>query len=163
MSSKQTAILVGGLVSGVLSSSYLGLINFACCAGIIIGGIVSVWYVTDTERATIETGDGALLGAGAGIVGLIVSTVLTLAVTGPLGISFEQIVNDFTLSMDLPEATRQQMENQAEDGSTLLQMGIEFILGVVVSSIFGAIGGAMGASIFQKGDADATASPSNDF
>lgn len=145
-------MLVGGLVTGVLSTSYLGLINVACCAGVILGAIVSVWHYTNDQGVTIEAGDGALMGAAAGAIGAILSTILTLAIIQPLGLGLDQVMMDFIQEMDLPAETREQIEMQSEQGSSIGGMVFGAFLNLVLFSIFGAIGGAIGAAIFKKGD-----------
>ncbi len=146
-------MLVGGLVAGILSTSYIGLINLACCAGVILGAIVSVWHYTDDQNVTIEAGDGALIGAGAGAIGALFSTIVTLAIVQPLGLGLDQVMMDYLQGMDLPAETREQIEMQAEQGSSIGGMAFGALFNIVLFSIFGAIGGAIGAALFQKGNA----------
>jgi len=157
-------MILGGLVVGVLSTSYLGIINIACCAGVIIGAMVSVWHFTDTQQLTIEAGDGALIGAGAGAIGALVAVVLDVSLVQPLGIGLDQAMMDFLQGVDLPEETRQQFEAQAQQGTSPSQIGISLVFGLIINAIFGAIGGAIGAAVFQKGEDEETgaSSPATD-
>jgi len=160
MSPKQRSMILGGLVVGVLSTSYLGIINIACCAGVIIGAMVSVWHFTDTQQLTIEAGDGALIGAGAGAIGALVAVVLDVSLVQPLGLGLEQAMMDFLQGVDLPEETRQQFEAQAQQGTSPSQIGISLVFGLIINAIFGAIGGAIGAAVFQKGEDEETSASS---
>lgn len=158
-------MLVGGLVTGILSTSYLGLINFACCAGVILGAMVAVWHFTSDQGVTIEAGDGALIGAAAGAIGALISTILTLAIIQPLGLGLDQFVTDFVQGMDLPAETREQIEMQSEQGGSIGAMAFGALINIVLFSVFGAIGGAIGAALFQKGDsseASSQAEPASD-
>ena len=58
MPDKQQSIILGGIVAGILSTSYLGFLNLLCCMGIIIGALVAVWHYTDTHELTIPSGTG---------------------------------------------------------------------------------------------------------
>jgi hypothetical protein len=158
MTPKQQSILVGGLVTGVLSTSYLGLINFACCLGVILGAIVAVWHYTSEQGVTVEAGDGALMGAAAGAIGALVSTILTLAIIQPLGLGLDQVMMDVIRDMDLTAETRKQIEMQAEQGNTVSGVAFGVLSNLVLFSVFGAIGGAIGAAIFRKDDAGDDAS-----
>jgi hypothetical protein len=151
-------MLVGGLVTGVLSTSYLGLINFACCAGVILGAIVSVWHYTSNQGVTIEAGDGALIGAAAGAIGALVTTILTLVIIQPLGLGLDQLIMDVVQGMDLPAETREQIEMQSQQGSSPSTIAFNATVNLVLFAVFGAIGGAIGAALFQKGDPDEASS-----
>lgn len=147
MSPKQQSILLGGLVAGVLSTSYLGLINVLCCAGIMIGAITSVWHYTSNTDDTVESGDGAVMGAGAGVVAVLVTTVLTYAIINPLGLGVEEgMMGIMQNYMDMSEEQLQQMQAQQNQGIGMIALGVGFSL--ILYSVFGAIGGAIGAAIF---------------
>lgn len=150
MSPKQNSMLIGGLVVGLLSTSYLGLINLLCCAGVIIGAMTAVWHYTSTQQLTIESGDGAVLGVGAAVVGTILSQILNYTIIRPLGLGFESGMMDFMSQYMSPEQM-EQMQAQAAQSETLGSILIGLVIGLVVSSIFGAIGGAIGAAVFKKG------------
>ena len=44
MPDTKQSILMGALVTGILSTSYLSLINLLCCLGVIAGALVAVWH-----------------------------------------------------------------------------------------------------------------------
>jgi len=160
MSPKQNSMLIGGLVVGVLSTSYLGLINLLCCAGVILGAMTAVCHYTDTQQITIESGDGAVLGVGAAVVGTIISQILTYTIIRPLGLGLEGGMMNFMSQYMSPEQM-EQMQTQAAQSETLGSILIGLVIGLVVSAIFGAIGGAIGAAVFQKGDADESTAPAS--
>ncbi|PEN14562.1 hypothetical protein CRI94_05925 [Longibacter salinarum] len=153
MSSKQSSILVGGLVGGILSTSPISVINCLCCLGVIIGAIAGIWYYTDQEQTSVETGNAAVMGAGIGVLAAVLSALFTF-ILGSIGLvptSEEQ----FREAM--------QMEGMTTEGREALQNiqnymtsvgGMIVITGVsaVVYAIFGAIGGAIASAIFKKND-----------
>ena len=149
MPSKTQSILLGGLVAGILSTSVLGLINVLCCAGVIIGALVSVWHYTTTYDLTIPAGQGVLIGVLAGGVGALVAGLLNWLV-GLVGLDLTTLVIRVFENSGAPQEQldllRQQAQNQGW-GDALL--GIVF--SVVVYAVVGAIGGAIGASAFKRG------------
>lgn len=160
MPSRTQSILIGGLVAGILSTSVLGLINILCCAGVIIGAVVGVWHYTEEYKLTIPSGQGALIGALCGVVGALIAGVLNQVLV-VLGLDFatamqESMMRNFGMSADQLEQMRQMQEAQ-EGGVLWVILGIFF--NMALFAIFGAVGGAIGASAFQKGDAS-SAEPS---
>ncbi len=155
MSSKQQAVLIGAIVTGVLSTSYLQFINVVCCLGVIIGGAIAVQQYTSVERTAIESGDGALLGAMAGAAGVIVSAILD-QVLKPFRLDSQSVVQD-SLQRYL-----ENMEGQSAIPEAALQGGegsigmivVSLVFGMVLYAVFGAIGGAIGAAIFGEETTD---------
>lgn len=159
MSSKWTSIMIGALTVGVLSTSYLGLLNILCCLGVIIGAVVAVWHYTDTYALTITGGTGAGIGASAGALGAVISTLLTLLLLG-IGLEgggVEDLMMDFFRGMMTEEQLRE-IEAQQEDARTAMGWITNTLIGAVIFAIFGAIGGAIGAAVFKKGGPETTIS-----
>lgn len=161
MPSRTQSILIGGLVVGALSTSVLSVINLLCCAGVIIGAVVGVWHYTETYQITIESGQGALIGAMAGIVGAILAGIFNqlLVVVGldfagdmrAMMEQFSQMQGDAGMTFD------EQMQMMEQGSWAFMLLGTVF--NMVLYGIFGAVGGAIGASVFQKGG-DAPTNPS---
>ena len=153
MPSKKQSIILGGLVAGLLSTSYLGLINLLCCAGVIIGALVAVWHYTDANELTISAGQGAVLGLLAALVGWAISLVLNYILINA-GIRHDQAISQFIIDKigdSLPPESYDQMVEQMEKQITLAGYLASALWGVLASSLFGAVGGAIGAVIFKKG------------
>jgi hypothetical protein len=153
MPSKQQSILLGGLVVGLLSTSYLGLINMLCCAGVIIGAVVAVWHYTDTNQLTITAGQGAVMGLLAAIVGWLISLVLNFVLI-KAGIRSDLVISQFILDRfgdNMPPESYDQMVDQMNANITIGSYLLNAVWGVLFSVVFGAVGGAIGAVIFKKG------------
>ena len=153
MPDKQQSIILGGIVAGVLSTSYLGMINFLCCMGIIVGALVAVWHYTDTNEITIPTGTGATMGLMVGVVAVVISSVLNLILI-KAGINHETAINEFIINQwgdSMPPEQIEAMEAQMEAEKTIGQYALGIGIGLAVSSVFGAIGGSIGAKMFKKG------------
>ncbi len=152
MSAKQQSILLGGAVVAVLSTSYLGFINCLCCAGVIIGAMAAVWHYTSTNSLTISSGEGAVMGLGAAVVGGILAFFINLLLTN-FGLGAEAAIQEFILNMvgdSMDPDQLQQMEDQFESSTSFSARLMNGVIGLVVTAIFGAIGGAIGAAVFKK-------------
>lgn len=154
MPDQKQSILLGALVTALLSTSYLGLINCLCCAGVIIGAMVTVWHYTGTYQRTIPAGKGAVMGVLAAVVGAVIATVLNYFLA-EVGLGANEAVMSFFIENfgeNMPPEQLDQMREQMEEGQTLGAFLLNSVIGIVVSAIFGALGGALGAAIFQKGE-----------
>ena len=154
MTPRQQSILVGAVVTGILSTSYLGLINFACCLGVILGGAVAVQQFTSRTGTSVETGDGAVLGALAGAGGAVLANIFDRALR-PLGLDSQSISQDMMQNlaqMEGQQGMSPEMMQQFQSGGSMTMIIVGLLIGIVVNAIFGAIGGAIGAAIFGEED-----------
>ena len=145
--------MIGGIVVGVLSTSYLGYINLLCCAGVIVGSMAAVWHYTSENELTVPPGEGAVIGLSAALVGIVLSTILTFALM-KMGIRHDQAVTEFIIDRfgaSMPPEQLDTMKEQMNQPITIGSYLINGLFGIVISVVFGAIGGAIGASVFKKG------------
>ena len=154
MTPRQQSILVGAVVTGVLSTSYLGFINTFCCLGVIIGGLVAVQQYTSRTGSSIESGDGAIIGALSGVGGAVIGAVLDRALR-PFGLDARSIQEGMVENMmqmqgqqDLPPILQQLQGGNGEMGLALFIFNIVF--SAILYGIFGSIGGAIGAALFGE-------------
>ena len=161
MPDQKQSILLGALVTALLSTSYLGFINCLCCAGVIIGALVTVWHYTSTNQLTIPAGKGAVMGLIAAIIGSIIALFLNYVLM-QMGLGTSEIVMSFIIENfgeNMPPEQLEELREQMRTGQTIGAYLINGVIGVVVSAIFGAIGGAIGAAIFQKGEEGSATPP----
>ena len=152
MTPRQQSILVGAVVTGILSTSYLSLINFACCLGVILGGAVAVQQFTSRTGTSVETGDGVVLGALAGAGGAVLANIFDRALR-PLGLDSQSISQDMMQNfaqMQGQQGMSPEMMQQFQGGGGMTMIIVGLLFGIVVNTIFGAIGGAIGAAIFGE-------------
>jgi hypothetical protein len=167
MTHRQQSILIGAVVTGVLSASYLSFINTVCCLGVIIGGMVAVQQYTSRTGRALQSGDGAVIGALAGVGGAVLGSVFDAALR-PLNLDSTSIsqgmMEQWMQSMEGQQGMSPEMMQQFQGGEGSIMM---FVVGlgfsVVLYGIFGAIGGALGTAFFGEesdrpveGDGDPT-------
>jgi hypothetical protein len=152
MTTRQQSILIGAVVTGVLSTSYLSFINVVCCLGVILGSMVAVQQYTSRSGTAIEAGDGAVLGALTGVAGAILGSIFD-QILRPLGLDSTTISQDamqqWMQGMQGQQGMSPEMMEQFQGGGGgMTAFIISLVFGVVIYAIFGAIGGAIGAAIF---------------
>jgi hypothetical protein len=146
--------LYGGIIMGVISAvPGLSLLNCFCCAGIMLGGFLAVFFYKKDLTAgmpLLTSADGVKLGALAGVFGAILSVVLSKLVTAMLGGVDEKMVKDLIESMGLanqfPPGTMEQIEEGLGAGMGFFQIVVTF----VIDPLFGLIGGLIGYSVFRE-------------
>jgi hypothetical protein len=158
MTPRQQSILIGAAVTGVLSTSYLGFINALCCLGVIIGGLVAVQQFTSRTGTSIESGDGAVVGALSGVGGAIIGAILDRALR-PFGLDSQTISQDMMQGMMQGMEGQQGMPSMMEQfqgggGGGALVLLVSIVFNAILYGIFGAIGGAIGAALFGEEGGD---------
>jgi hypothetical protein len=147
--------MYGGVIMGVLSATpFLNVVNCLCCAGIMFGGFMSVYFykkaLTD-ETEALTSADGMGLGAFSGVFGAVVSSILS----GLFFLIFGNVMNEAILGMmqsggildQMPPEARGQIEqSMIEQGFSLVGVVISFI----ICPLFGLLGGLIGYAIFRK-------------
>ncbi|MFP4227239.1 MAG: hypothetical protein ACLFTE_00250 [Salinivenus sp.] len=161
MTPRQQSILVGAVVTGILSTSYLSFINVLCCLGVMIGGAVAAQqYATRAAGAgtspALNAADGAVLGSLAGVGGAILGPLFDWSLR-PVGLDSQTIsqgmMEEWMQRMEGQQMSPEMMEQFQGEGTTLLFLG-SMLFNIVLYAIFGAIGGAVGAAIFGGDEPD---------
>jgi len=148
----------GGLLIGVLSALPLvGAANICCCMWVIAGGMMAAYLLQSNNPQAITTGDGALVGLLAGVIGAVVHTLVSIPIHLLLGgvtqRVLQQVVNN---APDVPENLRQLMENMSNSAAfSILGVLVGFVFWLFCGSIFAALGGLLGAVFFKKKDVPA--------
>ena len=144
--------LLGGVAIGVLSA--LPVINLAncCCAWILFGGALAAYLMQQNHPYPIETGDGAVVGLMAGVIGAVVWVVASVPIHAAM-LPFQQGMTSRILrdAGDMAPEMRAVFENWAGAPAIGLGLIFGFFVMLCVSSVFGMLGGLFGALMFKKG------------
>jgi hypothetical protein len=147
-SNKYQPALLGGLLMGVLSSlPVIAAGNVCCCLWIIGGGFLAAYLLQANTPLPITTGDGALVGLQAGVVGAFVDVVISIPVRMLMGPFQAAMMQRVLQNTDLPPAFRTMVESGAVG---VVGMIIHFCFILILGAIFATIGGMIGAAIFAK-------------
>ena len=149
--SKTQPALLGGVAIGVLSA--LPVINLAncCCAWVLFGGALAAYLMQQNHPEPIAIGDGAIVGLLAGLVGAVVWLIASVPIGIAMGPLQSQMASDMLRnSADLPPEFRRLLEQFS--GAPAIGIGLlfGFFMMLVVSTLFGMLGGLFGALMFRK-------------
>ena len=139
------AILIAGAAVGILGSlPVLNLVNCVLCIWVWLGGALAVYAYRrlqgGQENPTVKQGAG--LGALTGLVGALIGAIV-FAIGSSLTVP---IMNKLADLLDMGDQLFGSMGSGSVLGSTLVFLVIDLIL----YPAFGAIGGAITASLYQK-------------
>jgi hypothetical protein len=135
-------------VLGVLSA--LPLIsagNICCCLWVVLGGATASYVLQQNQEAPITPGDGAAVGALAGVAGAFIYLALSIPITILLS-PIERALMD-RLS-EMAGAMPPEVRGYATSLGTALRLMIGFLFMLFVGTIFSTAGGVLGAAIFRK-------------
>jgi hypothetical protein len=164
--SKLRSAILGGLMIGAISGiPGLNLLNCCCCAGILMGGALSVYLYrqefTD-EMPPLESSDALILGIIAGIIGALVTTALNAMITLLLGPVETEMMRNFMEKLtqkledhgSVPPGTmdnmRDQFEQAMKEGGTVGGILRSLVYALILYPIFSMLGGLIGFGIFGK-------------
>ena len=147
--SRTQPILLGGLFIGILSAlPVINAGNCCCCLWVVAGGVLAVYLRQQSLQGAVSASEGALVGLLAGLVGGIVGALLSIPIQMMLGPMQQEWINRILAgNQDIPPDMRDMMERAISGGAMRASM---IVLNVVVTTIFGMLGGLLGVAIFKK-------------
>jgi hypothetical protein len=149
MSSRLQPALWGGLFIGVLSALPLvGAGNCCCCLWVLVGGALAAYLRQQNNPYQIDAAEGAIVGLMAGAIGGVVYVILSIPfqmITGPM----QQAWMERALSNN-PDVTPEMRDfiERLTTGAGFRLIGA--MVWLVVFSVFGTLGGVIGAAVFKK-------------
>jgi len=138
--------LIAGVIIGVLANlPLLNLINCFLCLWVWVGGILAVVFYRRFQHGgpDLSLGQGAGLGAVAGLIGAFVGAVVFAAtsfISMPL---FARLAETLQIEGDLPFRA-------GDPGAVLASTLVFLVIDLVAYPLFGALSGLLGASLFRK-------------
>lgn len=145
--------LFGGLFIGVLSALPLINVGNCCCLWVIGGGVLAAYLMQQNHPYPIQAADGALVGLGAGIIGGVLGTILSIPIEMMMGPFTKQLMERvLTSSPDIPAETRAMIENMNVGGAGVLMTTVKMVISVFIGMVFGMLGGLLGVALFKTKD-----------
>jgi hypothetical protein len=166
MNNKLRSAMIGGVVIGLLSGiPYVNLVNVFCCLWIIAGGALASYLYIKKSPAPVNIGEGAMIGALAGAIGMVVQ----LLVGVPLTILAGYPELNFLVSiMERVDPQRAEMYRQRVELILSRPFSEQFfhsvfslgtLLNLLITVVFALIGGLIAIPLFEKRKADALSMP----
>jgi hypothetical protein len=154
--SKFQPALVGGLILGFLSAiPFVNLGNCFCCLWVLLGGAIAARILIKRSPFPVTTGEGAIVGALAGVVG----AAITLVVGLPLSLAIpdmQTMMLGWFEGMTPDPAAKEQIRQMMEqvEGQPLGQRVVAGLFGWLIGAFFtvafAALGGIIGVAMFEK-------------
>ena len=148
--------LYGGIIMAVISATpFLNLINCLCCAGLLFGGIMGVFFYKNNftpDTPPFSAGDCMAVGALAGVVSAFIGTGLSLVFLSIFG----NVMGEFIIealrnsNLSFPEGTFDEIERIFRSGGSIFFAFVELMQSLVLDTLFGLLGGLIGYSIFKS-------------
>lgn len=155
--SKIQPALIGGAAAGVASAiPIVNFFNCACCALVIGGGVLAAaLYLKEAPPTdTAPMGDGAIVGLLAGVIASFITTLVNIPiqlVTSQMGLSPDiSDLEEAFAGADLPPEALDFIASMLSGGLSIGVILFGFIINLFFFSIFGTLGGVIGAAIFKK-------------
>lgn len=159
---KMLPALYGGIIIAVISTiPGLSLINCLCCAGIMIGGVMAVFFYKNTltpESSPLESSDGVQLGLLAGVFAAVIATVISLGIQllfGDIGSRmimdiFERLAESGTIPQEAMDGIRQGITQSMQQGLRATHILMGFVISIILYPLFGLFGGLIGVAMFKS-------------
>jgi hypothetical protein len=147
--------LYGGVIMALVSTiPFVSFINCLCCAGILLGGFLSVvFYKNSFPPGTpgLIAGDCMVVGLFAGLIGAALGSLLSmlfLALFGNVaGDMIRRIIENAHLQ--IPPETMKALEESVAQTPSLKNFLIQLVTSLFTYTIFGLLGGLIGYSVFK--------------
>ena len=145
--------LYGGIIMGVISAvPFLNLLNCLCCAGILMGGFLAVYFYKNNftpDTPPYTSGDCVAVGALAGVFGAIVGTLLSMIFLKIFGNLVGELVIGWLQNMNIPDEALQAFRQSLQEGAMGFLMVVRFFTSLAIDIVFGLLGGLIGYSVFK--------------
>jgi hypothetical protein len=149
--------LIGGVLLGILSAlPVLQYFNCLCCAWVIAGGMLAAHLYVKGAATAVTLGTGVLLGLLTGAIGAIVDTLFSIPIFLALkpfaGSLADQMQQVFDRVPSLPPATRDALLSLFASGRGIgiAVVVVSGFLKLILYSLVGMLGGAIGVAVFEK-------------
>ncbi|MEK9135562.1 MAG: hypothetical protein AAB393_00440 [Bacteroidota bacterium] len=153
--SKLLPALYGGLIMGAISGlPVISIINCFCCAGIMLGGFLSVMFYKNELTASmpqLTSSDSIQLGALAGLFGAVFGTILNLLTMAAMGNITGDMVIEILRSFNLPDEVMDEIQQKISEQASLtgIATALSFLYSLILDPLFGLLGGLIGYNVYK--------------
>jgi hypothetical protein len=145
--------LLGGVFIGVMSAlPIVSAGNCCCCLWVLGGGALAVYLRKQNSTIPVTAAEGALVGLLAGVIGGVIGAVLNIPVQmlmGPIQAEWMGRIASAG-NNDMPPEVREMIDRMAAGGALGAAGILMSLANIVVSTIFGMLGGLLGVAIFNR-------------
>jgi hypothetical protein len=150
MNNKLKPALIGGVLLGLLSViPFVNSLNVCCCLWAILGGMLASYLYIKNSPTPATPGDGAMIGALAGVIGAAISLVLGIPISYAMGPTMRNMLLSLVENLDRQQAELMRRQLEAS-GDSIVPVIVNALILAVLLLVFSIIGGLIGTAIFEK-------------
>lgn len=159
MNNKVKSAVIGGVVLGLLSAiPFVNWLNFCCCLWAILGGMLASYLYIKNSAVPASAGDGAILGAMAGAIGVVIFLIVGIPLSIVAGEAMRAMLISIMQNVDPNQAELVERQFAAQAGAISATI-IQSLMAGVFIFVFSVLGGLIGVPIFEKRKAGAMPPP----
>ncbi|MBV9923486.1 MAG: hypothetical protein JOZ96_00490 [Acidobacteria bacterium] len=148
MNDKLKPAIIGGVIVGILSA--IPAVNYCCCIWALVGGLLAAHLYIKASPNPVTPAGGALVGALAGGIGVVLIIVIGIPLNLILGAAMMSMMGGIMQNADPSQAAQFREAMAASGGVTVFNAIKGAVISSVVAVIFSAVGGLLGVAIFEK-------------
>jgi hypothetical protein len=145
--------ITGGLALGVLSS--VPYVSVCCCLWSAGAGALATWFLNKQRPGTLKYSDGALGGVLSGLIGAIVTTIISIPVQ--MLLLTPEAVETAKAQLErsqMPPQVVEMITRFMQPGFDLSRTLISLLVNMVALGLFAMVGGIIAAAILTRRRAD---------
>lgn len=143
-----TPALIGGAAAGILSG--LPFLNCLCCFWIIGGAMLAAYLLAKESPVSLTAGDGAVVGALAGISAAVVDSLVGIPLRGLNLAVMRRMFERLAEFADEMPAGWQGWLDRSAGGFSVAMFFLGLFMSAAIFAAVGALGGVIGASLFGR-------------
>jgi hypothetical protein len=157
---KLTPVVISSLIMiGISLFPFLNLINFLCCAGIMIASVIGTSYYVKQMLANgleIQIKDGVMIGLLSGFFSAIVVVIATTIIgmissQNPVPELYNLLDKQgFKVPPQAEEFLRKISDEYSRTGYSITMTIISFVVYVITYPLFGALGGMLAVMVYNR-------------
>jgi hypothetical protein len=147
MNDKLKPAIIGGVILGILSA--IPAVNTCCCIWALVGGLIAANIYIKASPNPVTPADGAILGAIAGAIGLVLIFIIGIPLQLIFGTAMMSMMSGIMQNAD-PSQAAQMREMMAAQGLGIGRAILNALMSGVTVVIFSAVGGLLGVALFEK-------------
>lgn len=148
MNDKLKPAIIGGVILGILSA--IPMVNYCCCIWALVGGLIAANLYIKASPNPVTPADGAIIGAIAGAIGVVLIFVVGIPLQLVLGTAVMSMMQGIMQNADPSQAEQMREAIAASGGITVFNAIKGALLTSVTTVIFSAVGGLLGVALFEK-------------
>jgi len=167
MDKKQVDFLTPAALAGALAGliSAVPFFNCLCCLWIMVAAAFSVYLLVQKSEVAIKSSEALLTGILTGLVASLVNVILEIPLRPVYAVVFDRFFESLSRFMEMPPGW-ENLTQMRDQGFNLAWFFLGWLFSSIMFSLFGAIGGLIGYSLFgqkkNSGEKNAQTLPQDD-